>query len=47
MAGRQGGAPPPAPTDAAGEAAGAAEFGALVRMWRVQKLDPRLQVRGK
>ena len=25
----------------------AAEFGALVRMWRVQKLDPRLQVRGE
>jgi len=54
MAGRLGTAPPSATEPAESAAAagaggggggGGGEFGALVRMWRVQKLDPRLQAK--
>ena len=49
MAGRVGTAPPagtePAESAATAGAGGGGEFGALVRMWRVQKLDPRLQAK--
>ena len=49
MAGRVGTAPPAGSESAESAAAAGAgsgrEFGALVRMWRVQKLDPRLQAK--